>query len=343
MSRVLVDATGAVSGGILRGLVETIEGWPEDDELLVVGSPDVCAAVGPRAAARPVGGASRRALLAEACVVLPRERRSWSPDAVLSFSPGLPGAVVRPDVTVLHDLFFRLWPAGVRGPVRAYRGVSYRSALTASRRVACVSERTRHDLAGWLPDVAARAQVWRPGVAAAFLQAAPVDGPRHDVVVPAHNDYKRPGLVVAAFDRPDDPAVVLLAGSPARAAELVERFAGAPRPPVVLARLEDDELVARLASAACMVMASDIEGAGLPVLEALALATPVVVSPDPALVETSAGWGQAMTTWSPDAVRTAVTAALALPAPHWQSAATAVRQRPWSVAASELRELLLGG
>ena len=342
MSRILVDATGVVRGGILRVLVETLTAWPVGDEIHLVGDPEVCDQVASLdVTTHAVGNGGRRSVLTGAVVDLPRLRRSLAPDAVISFSPSLPGALISPDVTVLHDLFFRLWPAAVSRPVRAYRSVSYYRALTTSRQIACVSERTRHDLAGWLPDEALKATVWPPAVAEVFRQAPQPAPARTSVVVPAQNEFKGAGLVVDALNRDDDPPVVLLAGSDERAKELTERYAHRATPPVVLAKLSDAAMVETLASARVLVMASNIEGAGLPVLEALALRTPVVVSPDPALVETGRGFAQAMYTWSIDAVREAVDAALSRSTEHWERAALAASERTWRVAAAELRAIAL--
>ena len=344
MSRVLVDATGVVRGGILRVLVEALSQWPAGDELHVVGDPDVCAEIESLdVVVHPVGDGGRRSVLTSAVVDLPRLRRVLAPDAVVSFSPSLPGALLAPDVTVLHDLFFRLWPAAVSKSVRAYRTVSYRRALGASRQILCVSERTRHDLLGWLPDDAKRATVWRLAVADMF-RTPPVPAPeRTSIVVPAQNEFKGAGLVVDALDRDGDPPIVLLSGGGDRATELELRYRDRANPPLVLGKLTDDEKINALASARVMVMASNIEGAGLPVLEALTLRTPVVVSPDPALVETGQGFAQSMHTWSIDACRAAVESALALPPEFWERAAAVVSKRTWATAAAELRSHALDG
>ena len=56
-----------------------------------------------------------------------------------------------------------------------------------------------------------------------------------------------------------------------------------------LGRLDDDDLASVVAGAAALVAPSRAEGFGLPLLEAMALGTPVVASDDPALVEVGEG------------------------------------------------------
>jgi glycosyltransferase involved in cell wall biosynthesis len=60
----------------------------------------------------------------------------------------------------------------------------------------------------------------------------------------------------------------------------------------VLGRLSDADLSVVLARATVLVAPSRAEGFGLPVLEAMAVGTPVVTSDAPALVEVSGGAGR---------------------------------------------------
>lgn len=346
MTRVLIEATGAVSGGIARMLTESLAAWPDGDELHVIGAAALCDALPAGVISHPIAGGGRAAMLSSAIRNAPRIRRSVRPDRVLSISPSLPGAILQPDVTVLHDLFFRLWPRGESARVRAYRAVSYQRALNASRIIACVSSRTRHDLVGWLPHLEPRCYVWREAPAGIFLKPPSFLAGEGDpepgsyVVVPAHNDYKGSELVVEGLSRPDDPLVCLLAGSQERAATLARRFATAHRQPQIWARLRDDALARRIAGAAALIMASHIEGFGLPVIEAQALGTPVIVSPDPALWEASSGLAIRMQRWDRESLREAWMQSTATPPNQWIDAQDRAQTRTWTEAASDLRHLV---
>lgn len=348
MSRILIDATGAVSGGIVRVLLETVRHWPSGDDLHVIAGASVTGRLPETATGHPLPDSRRSTLLFSAARELPRVRHALRPDAVVSISPSLPAAALRPDVTVLHDLFFRLWPSAESAAVRSYRALSYRRALSASRSIACVSDRTRHDLSGWLPELSAGAWVWPLAPAAAFLsgpaQRGPSDaeGGESYVVVPAHNDYKGAELAVSAIRGEEAPSVHLLAGSEGRARELSQRFQHSARVPTVLPYLSDEEMAKHLSSASALVMPSHIEGFGLPVVEALALATPVVVSPDPALWESSGGYAVRMGAWSPASVRESFREVTAIDTDHWARAQAWARRRTWSEAAAELRGRALG-
>ena len=340
--KILVDATGVVSGGVLRVLTETLTAWQPEDEIHVAGGPEVCRAV----ALLPVSshamqGTGRASQLGAAVPRLVALSRHLAPDRVLSFSPSLPGALLEPDVTVLHDLFFRLWPVGVPRSVRSYRTVSYVQALKRSRVIACVSERTRHDLRGWMPTEAGRARLWRLAAAPCFMSEtrARRESETPYVVVPAHNDYKGAELAVGGLARVKGPQVILLAGSSERAELLTDRFRHSEHPVLARGSLPDSELVDLIHNACALVMPSHIEGAGLPVLEALALGTPVITSPDPALVETGGGFPVVMQTWTDAAMAQAFDQCLAVESSHWKAARAWARSRRWADCARELRAM----
>jgi glycosyltransferase involved in cell wall biosynthesis len=208
-----------------------------------------------------------------------------------------------PVTTIVHDLAFRLWPYGLPASVRQYRRVSYATAINRSRRLLCVSARTRHDLFGLYGVADERTEVWHPG---GDLDAAPgrlpdrlarLEGPY--LAVAGHAPHKGVELAVEAVSALPRYALAVLTGG-----VRVDRFeraaaqSGAAGRIVFLGRLPDDEYAATIAGAAAFLMPSHFEGYGLPAVEALRLGTPTVISPDPALHEATGGAAIRMDAWT---------------------------------------------
>jgi alpha-1,3-rhamnosyl/mannosyltransferase len=190
-----------------------------------------------------------------------------------------------PGVVTIHDLSFERGLQGRRDRM-VFKQVVPRAARTA-RRVLTVSERTKHDLVdlyGIDPELIV---VTPNGVDPAF-HADTSDRRASDTVSRA--PY---ALAVGAIQGRKNQLAALVAAREA-GLELVvvgptkdERVAAELR--AGGARLEGyvptERLAALYRGAACLVQASLHEGFGLPVLEAMASGTPVVILPDPALVE----------------------------------------------------------
>jgi glycosyltransferase involved in cell wall biosynthesis len=192
--------------------------------------------------------------------------------------------------TMIHDLVPLHFPDWVHRRTRRMHGAKYRHAAQACDVVMVNSEYTGNDVAETLGVDRARIHVAHPGVDAVF---AP-DGPR------AEGDYV---LAVGTLE-PRKNLANAIAAAQRLGVEL--RVVGARGWGGVEARgatwipyLDDDELPALYRGASAFVYPSRFEGFGIPVLEAMACATPCVVSSHPSLDEAA---GEAAVRVDPDDV-----------------------------------------
>jgi glycosyltransferase involved in cell wall biosynthesis len=343
-----MEGAGVGPGGISRYVAEVLGSWPAGDELCYVTSDaQLAAALPAQVDVVLVAGGGRAATIANVGRATVAQVRARRPDVVISASPSflppLPGTP--PRVVVLHDLFFRLVPAMISRPQRAYRDAVYRSSLHAARTIVCVSHRTAHDLQCWLPGVADRTVVVANAAADSFHEEPRWAGPSQTqrLVASAHNELKGAGRVISAAARIPGLHVDLLAGSPGRVRDLSAEVtaAGLAGRVQVLGHLPDAELRHLVVTSSGLVMASDIEGFGLPALEALAMDVPVVVSPDPALREATNGAAVTMTTWDAAALVAAIGVLPGVAEDHWRAAGQWARSRRWGDVAAQLREAAL--
>ena len=209
---------------------------------------------------------------------LPRLLRRVRP-RVGHYQHALPLRTVGRAVVTVHDLSFERDPELMPRKDRfVFRTWVPRSARRADRVVA-VSERTRRDLVELYGIDEEKIRVIPHGVDPAF---APDDGAPQGYLlfVGAVQKRKDPR---AALEAALDLGIPLVVAGPEREPELAEelRKLGAD----LRGYVEKDELARLYRGASCLVVPSRYEGFGLPLLEALASGTPVVATPEPALVE----------------------------------------------------------
>jgi len=212
-------------------------------------------------------------------VGLPRALRRLRP-ALVHCQYALPPLLPCPAVVTVHDLSFEREP-GVMGRLDrlTFRWAVPR-AVRRSARVLTVSERTKRDLVDLYGTPPEKIVVTPNGVDSAFAPGPDGGTGGYLLFVGAVQRRKDPLAAAAAAAELGLPLVVVgPEKEPALARELRRRGVD------VRGWVDRGELPDLYRRAAALVFPSRFEGFGLPVVEAMASGTPVVVRDDPALRE----------------------------------------------------------
>ena len=227
--------------------------------------------------------------------------------ALAHFQHSLPPRWRGPMVVTVHDLSFERTATAMGRRDRAIFKVVVPWSVGRARHVIAVSERTKRDLVELYKVPEERITVTPHGIDPAFGPSRTgnpdADG-AHDYLlfVGAIQERKNP---LAALDAAKAVGLRLVVAGPERepalARELERRGAD------LRGYVEKDQLASLYRGAAALVLPSRYEGFGLPVLEAMACGTPVVVNPDPALKEVAGDAAlYAEPAELPDAIRQAI-------------------------------------
>jgi glycosyltransferase involved in cell wall biosynthesis len=210
-------------------------------------------------------------------VTLPRLLARLRP-ALAHFQHSLPLRSPSPAVVTVHDLSFERDP-NVMGSFdrRVFRRRVPRSAREAAR-VFTVSERTRRDLIELYGIPSEKIVLTPNAVDPAFTPGGAANG--YLLFVGAIQARKNP---LAAADAAKALGMPLVVVGPEKEPELARELRA--RGADVRGWVEKPELAELYRRAAALILPSRYEGFGVPVLEAMASGTPVVLSDDEALRE----------------------------------------------------------
>jgi glycosyltransferase involved in cell wall biosynthesis len=209
---------------------------------------------------------------------LPRLLRRLRP-ALAHFEHALPLRCPCPAVVTIHDLSFERDPAAMRRRDRLVFKRVVPHAARRAKRVIAVSERTKRDLVDLYGIPPEKIAVTPHGVDPAFGPGE-VAGGDYLLYVGAVQARKDP---VAAARAAQEVGLPLVVAGPEREPALARELAALGAD--LRGYVEKAELASLYRGAAALVLPSRYEGFGLPVLEAMACGTPVVVSDDTALRE----------------------------------------------------------
>jgi glycosyltransferase involved in cell wall biosynthesis len=281
-------------------------------------------------------------------VTLPRLCRKVGPDVMLAMIPSTGVTPLRcPRVVVAWDFRYRALPEQFTAKTRWFRRVSYAIGFRQADGVVCISERTRDDLAGY------HRRTNRIPVAVAHLGADHVTTWPRDTtsgryaIAFAQFANKNVDMVLNAWAmlRAQESSVLPLklvgvTGCERARVEARVRELGLDEVVSVNPWLEAEDFQRQFASARLAVYPSEYEGFGLPAVEAMRLGIPVVVTPDPALLEVTAGYATVVDGSGPAPLARAITAALAQPPVALESSRRHAEEFTWAGFAGGVRATL---
>jgi glycosyltransferase involved in cell wall biosynthesis len=278
---------------------------------------------------------------------VPQLCRHIAADAMLGVIPATTvGPLPCPKAILALDLRHELRPEQFSRRARVQRRASYAVGYRQAAAIICISERTRHDLLSAHPDLHRRlVRVASLGADHVLRWPPARSGPPFALAF-GQWGHKNVHLVIDAWSLLQTRGQALpltLIGLPEadRTAVLarVDRL-GLSDIVTVLPWLEPAPFQQEFASASLVVFPSDFEGFGLPAAEAMRLGIPLVVTPDPALLEVTAGQATVMDGWDAESLARAVPLARQRGPEDVSRARSRAAEFTWRQTAAEVRAAL---
>lgn len=251
-----------------------------------------------------------------------------------------------PRAFIALDVRHEVHPEQFSFRTRLLRGAGYGIGFRQANGIACISERTRNDIVRRHPFLAQRR------IRTAPLGADHVLGwPAREANAPYALTFgqwgnKNVDLTLQAWSNlqtQGDALPLVLVGVPDHERDAVgARVAALGLSKLVTIRpwLSRNEFQGCFASAAVVVFPSDHEGFGLPAIEAMRLGIPLVITPDEALLETTAGLATVTKDWSAESLALAVPKALQSTPEELKRCVEHAATFTWQRMAGQVRSLL---
>ncbi len=351
--RLVVDAIAVRPGSAAIVISNLLTGWsataPEDEiTVLTDGRPQF--SLPDTIAVKCIATRSSAASRAWAqSVGLRRTCRTLQADALLSAvtASAFLGAPCRHGV-IVYDLRHELRPEQFSTRRRLGRRLLYGWSFRTADALFCISERTRNDLLAARPELSDKAHVGLLGADhATAWHGSMSDNPGY-VLAFGHFANKNVAQVLRAWQvyvQQHGDGRLRVCGLGADARRRADELVGTLRITEhveLLPWLDDNQFESVFAGASAVMFPSDFEGFGLPAVEALLLGVPVVVSPDPALLEVTGGHAVVAADDRPETLAVAIEKALALSPEQIRAGADHARSFTWERTARTVRDVLTG-
>jgi glycosyltransferase involved in cell wall biosynthesis len=350
--KLVVDAVGVRPGSAAIVLQGLLRGWvqvaPEDEIVALTDGPPAFEVPAGVAVQRLVDGrAGLRARLAAQTTGVRLACRRLGADALLSaVTAGAFLGANCPRGAIVYDVRHELRPEQFSRGRRLVRRISYSWTFRRADALFCISERTRQDVVSTRPGLAGKTHATLLGADhAADWHAAPDAATDRYVLAFGHFPNKNLAGVLRAWQAcaPHGNIRLRVCGLPRDARPEAERTVtelGLGNSVELLGWLDDEQFRSVFAGAAAVLFPSDFEGFGLPVVEAMLLGIPVVVSTDPALLEVSGGHAVVAADGRPETLAAAIETALQHSPRAIEAAKEHARTFTWGRMATQIRDVL---
>ena len=345
--RVVVNAVpargtslGVVTENLLRGWI----GLGLDDELHLVVRSGVELDVPAGVRVHPMDGSRLRAM----DFGVPALCRRLRADALLGVTPATTMAPLPcPRAIIALDIRHEARPQQFSLRRRLLRRISYGIGYKQADAIMCISQRTHDDLLAAHPYLRSRRlTVAQLGADHVLTWPPRRPGPEYALAFGQWGN-KNVDVVLDAWailrSRSEAMPLVVV-GLPAEGQAAVEAGAvarGIGDLVTVRPWLRALEFEQQFTSASLVVFPSDFEGFGLPAVEAMRLGIPVVVTPDPALLEVTGGLATVMDGWDAPSLARAVPPARQTSQQDLEAGVEHAATFTWQRTATNVRESLV--